>query len=113
MIADELCLKVFKKKLIEYRWDAYKTILPHVKPEDIEVLDGDDSLESLSWYLSHNPPFRPTVCLEAYALRGAQREAAVLTAAGRQTYMEAPRDIVTYYKSKGMEVEKIGALLGS
>ena len=45
-------------------------------------------------------------CLRSYAIRSAVLQADRLLNTGRQLYSEPPNDILTYYKSKGAEIEK-------
>jgi hypothetical protein len=55
-----------------------------MNPRDFKLLDG---------------------CLGSYVLRGAFLEAEKMLHTGRQVYSEPPTDILTYYKSKGAEIE--------
>jgi hypothetical protein len=60
--------------------------MPRIHPKDFSKLDG---------------------CLNSYILRNAQKEADHITFSGRQLYNEPPKDMITYYQSKGNSITKI------
>ena len=59
----DICLSILDKDIQEYRFDAYKLIIPYMKPEDFRYFDGEPG---------------------SFEMRSAAKEAAKASQAGRQ-----------------------------